>query len=186
MLLDVGLQHCVEMLKLSVSNQSNDVYLSDRGEKQRQLHVYTAGNTRKMRCYVHAYMENHGQVDTRMSTWLQTTACQEISCICWQGTHTHTVTHISFYWVNTCRHSTHSPMHQTQGCRSRLSESVPSWCWTRHPECPAETTHTHIQIQMMERSDETTHTSAHTQMYLHHSPWPPPPHQWFWVSPGFL
>lgn len=35
MLLDVGLQHRVEVLKLSVSNQTYDVYLSDGREKQK-------------------------------------------------------------------------------------------------------------------------------------------------------
>lgn len=35
--------------------------------------------------------------------------------------------------------STHSPRHQTQGCCSHQSESVPSWCWTRRRVCPAET-----------------------------------------------
>lgn len=35
MLLDVGLQHCVEVLKLSVSDQTYDVYLADRRKKQR-------------------------------------------------------------------------------------------------------------------------------------------------------
>lgn len=33
MLLDVGLQHCVKMLELSVSNQTNDVYLADTRRK---------------------------------------------------------------------------------------------------------------------------------------------------------
>lgn len=32
MLLDVGLQHSVEMLEFSVSNQPDDIYLSDRRE----------------------------------------------------------------------------------------------------------------------------------------------------------
>lgn len=32
MLLDVGLQHSVEMLEFSVSDQSDDIYLSDRRE----------------------------------------------------------------------------------------------------------------------------------------------------------
>ena len=35
MLLDVGLQHCVEMLEFSISNQSYDVYLADTRETER-------------------------------------------------------------------------------------------------------------------------------------------------------
>lgn len=45
----------------------------------------------------------------------------------------------------------HSPTRQTQGCRSRRFENVPSWCWTRHPECPAETVHTHKQRRCLMR-----------------------------------
>lgn len=48
--------------------------------------------------------------------------------------------HTSISWENRHTH-THSPRHQTRGCRSHQSESAPSWCWTKHPECPAETTH---------------------------------------------
>lgn len=36
MLLDVGLQHSVEVLEFSVSNQTNDVYLSDKTQKQKR------------------------------------------------------------------------------------------------------------------------------------------------------
>lgn len=79
------------------------------------------------------------------------TACQEISYICWQGTHT--VTH------------THSPKRQTRGCRSRQSESVPSWCWTRHPECPAETTHIHRDKG--EVRWEHTHTFVQIHTCIH-------------------
>lgn len=35
MLLDVGLQHCIEVLELSVSDQTDDVYLADDGDKKK-------------------------------------------------------------------------------------------------------------------------------------------------------
>lgn len=41
MLLDVGLQHCVEVLELSVSDQTYDVYLAERREKQRDSYTFT-------------------------------------------------------------------------------------------------------------------------------------------------
>lgn len=39
MLLDVGLQHCVEVLELSVSDQTNDVYLEDTRKKKRHRYL---------------------------------------------------------------------------------------------------------------------------------------------------
>lgn len=47
MLLDVGLQHCVEVLELSVSDKADDVNLTDRKEKQTLLHIFTAGDVDK-------------------------------------------------------------------------------------------------------------------------------------------
>lgn len=47
MLLDVGLQHSVEVLELSVSDEADDVYLTDRREKQTLLHIFTAGAIHK-------------------------------------------------------------------------------------------------------------------------------------------
>lgn len=47
MLLDVGLQHCVEMLELSVSDEADDVYLTDRREQQTLLHIFTVGDVHK-------------------------------------------------------------------------------------------------------------------------------------------
>lgn len=51
MLLDVGLQHCVEVLELSVSDQTYDVYLSGREGKKSEsvtslclaVNIYKAG-----------------------------------------------------------------------------------------------------------------------------------------------
>lgn len=41
MLLDVGLQHCVEVLELSVSDEAYDVYLTDAREQQTVRHVHS-------------------------------------------------------------------------------------------------------------------------------------------------
>lgn len=40
MLLDVGLQHCVEVLEFSVSNQTDDINLSEAGRIRKRF-VYT-------------------------------------------------------------------------------------------------------------------------------------------------
>lgn len=47
MLLDVGLQNCVEVLELSVSNEANDVYLADRRKYQRLSHIFIGGDAYK-------------------------------------------------------------------------------------------------------------------------------------------
>lgn len=100
MLLDVGLQHCVEVLELSVSDQTYYVYLADRREKQKTvscMFIQQKTFTWQMRSYVlssdrHVYLERHGQVDTKMSDSIYTeAACQEISCISRQGARTHRV-----------------------------------------------------------------------------------------------
>lgn len=39
MLLDVRFQHCVEVLKLSVCDQTDDVYLEDRMAEQRHSYM---------------------------------------------------------------------------------------------------------------------------------------------------
>lgn len=59
--------------------------------------------------------------------------CQQNSSICWQGTQ------------SILMHTLHSPKRQTPRCRSRQFGSAPSWCWTRHPECPAGTADTHTE-----------------------------------------
>lgn len=71
MLLDVGLQHCVEVLELSVGDQANDVYLEDARERktQMQLHAQLQTFTGWMKSQVlssdrHVYLEGDGQADT--------------------------------------------------------------------------------------------------------------------------
>lgn len=56
MLLDVGFQHRVEVLELSVSDQAYDVYLADSKEKNRDDHVLASA----------------GQVDAKKSRSIQT------------------------------------------------------------------------------------------------------------------
>lgn len=48
--------------------------------------------------------------------------------------------------------------------------------------------HTHKYTDKWDVWWERTHVSRHTytKTHTHHWPWPPPRHQWFWVSPGFL
>lgn len=63
MLLDVGLQHCVEVLELSVSNQANDVYLADR--RQIGLCIFiTVEVIYNHPINRHVYLERDGQADT--------------------------------------------------------------------------------------------------------------------------
>lgn len=52
MLLDVGLQHCVEVLELSVSNQTYDVNLADRMEKQTDSCVFTEQQADEKLCTI--------------------------------------------------------------------------------------------------------------------------------------
>lgn len=47
MLLDVGLQHRVEVLELSVSDDADNVYLTDRREQQTLSHTFTTPGIHK-------------------------------------------------------------------------------------------------------------------------------------------
>lgn len=102
MLLDVGLQHGVEVLELSVSNEAYDIYLTDRREEQRQLHIFAAGDINRYKQMIAAYLGKHRQVDKKMSgpMLLRTDSLSSPN--------------------------RHSPTHQTRGCHSRQFESVPS------------------------------------------------------------
>lgn len=155
MLLDVGLQHCVEVLKLSVSDQTYDVYLADGREKQRQLQCLHSSRHLQGRWEL---MSTHLIVShTKMSDSIHIQSVKK-SAASVDKAHTHGVT--SIRWVNT--QTLHPPMRQTRGCRSRRFGSVPSWCWTRHPECPAETTHTHTHTYIQRRCPMRMCASVYT------------------------
>lgn len=121
MLLDVGLQHCVEVLKLSVSDQTYDVYLADGREKQRQLQCLHSSRHLQGRWELmstHLIVMLIWKKKRRWTGWhkdvrLDThTVCQEISCICWQGTHT---------WSHKHSLSKHTNTTPTNASNTRMS-----------------------------------------------------------------
>lgn len=94
MLLDVGLQHCVEVLELSVSDEAYDVYLTDTREYQRLLGIFITGDVHKEGINssdIYLFGETRtGRQDARLNIIVHRQFVKKPSCMSWQG---HWVTH---------------------------------------------------------------------------------------------